>query len=271
MLAYPYPRIIKDDRGAYRVLFGDNGIGKFRDCRNGQGAYGGTWTENIVSGISRDILVAAMFRLEAAGYPITLHVHDELLRGAKRLRQRGGIRRSDDPHARLGAGPADRGRAPGAVRGIANERGDRERRQTPRRRCRPVGAADRARTMVRVALDAGRGRQDAAVLRHGERAGSPRQRCDPRTWCDFNDAFTAAKARNVDGIAFVLTPADPFIAISLDNCRHPRSRSIDIWAQNFLDVAHKSRAEATPLGDGITIWGLTTETPPRRLEVRVRD
>jgi hypothetical protein len=82
---------------------------------------------------------------------------------------------------------------------------------------------------------------------------------DPGTWCDFNRAFAAAKARNVDGIAFVLTPADPFVAISLDNCRHPRSRSIDLWAQNFLDVAHKSRAEATPLGDGITIWGLTTE------------
>ena len=49
------------------------------DCRNGQGAYGGVWTENIVSGIARDLLVAAMFRVEAAGYPIVLHVHDELV------------------------------------------------------------------------------------------------------------------------------------------------------------------------------------------------
>jgi DNA polymerase len=76
MLAFPYPRIIKDDRGALRVLFGDNGAGQFRDCRKRQGAYGGTWTENIVSGIARDILVEAMFQIEAAGYPIVLHIHE---------------------------------------------------------------------------------------------------------------------------------------------------------------------------------------------------
>lgn len=53
--------------------------GQFKDCRFGQGAYGGLWTENIVSGIARDILVEAMLRIEAAGFSITLHVHDELV------------------------------------------------------------------------------------------------------------------------------------------------------------------------------------------------
>ena len=78
-LAYPYPRIIKDDRGAHRVLFADNGAGQFRDCRNGRGAYGGIWVENVVSGIARDLLAEAMHRVEAAGYPIVMHVHDELV------------------------------------------------------------------------------------------------------------------------------------------------------------------------------------------------
>jgi DNA polymerase len=81
VLSYPFPRIIKDDRGNSRVLFSDNAKGQFRDCRNGDGAYGGTWTENIVSGISRDLLVEAMLRVEAANYKITLHVHDELCCG----------------------------------------------------------------------------------------------------------------------------------------------------------------------------------------------
>jgi hypothetical protein len=76
-LAYPFPRIMIDDRDSYRVVFGDNAKGQFKDCNYGKGAYGGIWTENCVSAISRDLLVAAMQRLEATGYPIVLHVHDE--------------------------------------------------------------------------------------------------------------------------------------------------------------------------------------------------
>jgi DNA polymerase bacteriophage-type len=66
-LPYPRPRIIGDEREQH-VVFADNSQGKFCDCRNGQGAYGGTWTENIVSGISRDLFVEAMQRIEAAGF-----------------------------------------------------------------------------------------------------------------------------------------------------------------------------------------------------------
>ena len=61
------------------MVFADNAAGQFKDCRNGQGAYAGTWTENVVSGIARDLLADAILRVEAAGYPIVLHVHDELV------------------------------------------------------------------------------------------------------------------------------------------------------------------------------------------------
>ena len=78
-LAYPIARtkLIDPQRGV--VLFNDNSAGRWRDCRDGRGAYGGVWTENIVQAISRDLLADAMLRVEAAGYPIVLHVHDEIV------------------------------------------------------------------------------------------------------------------------------------------------------------------------------------------------
>ena len=78
VLSYPQPRIIGDEHEQH-VVFADNAAGQFQDCRHGQGAYGGTWTENVVSGIARDLLADAMLRIEAAGYPVILHVHDEVV------------------------------------------------------------------------------------------------------------------------------------------------------------------------------------------------
>jgi DNA polymerase len=78
-LRYPFPRIETNRFGHPCVMFKDNAGGKWTDCSFGRGAYGGLWAENIVSGIARDLLAAALQRLEAAGYPIVLHVHDEIV------------------------------------------------------------------------------------------------------------------------------------------------------------------------------------------------
>lgn len=45
--------------------------------------YGGMLTENAVQAIARDLMVAAMYRVEAAGYKIVLSVHDELIAEAE--------------------------------------------------------------------------------------------------------------------------------------------------------------------------------------------
>jgi DNA polymerase len=78
-LAYPDVQTKMSDPEHGVVVFNDNSAGGWRACRDGRGAYGGVWTENIVQAIARDLLAEAMLRVEAAGYRIVLHVHDEIV------------------------------------------------------------------------------------------------------------------------------------------------------------------------------------------------
>ena len=81
---------------------------------------------------------------------------------------------------------------------------------------------------------------------------------NPSTWAAYEVALDAVETRRADGISYVLTEADPFAAIDLDHCRDISTRSIDAWAQNFLDTGRASYSEVTPSGTGCRIWGLAS-------------
>jgi hypothetical protein len=80
-LAYPGAELIEDERyGTVSFTFLDasgSRTGRMYDERKGGGVFGGLLLENITQAICRDIFVEAMPRLEAAGYPIVMHTHDE--------------------------------------------------------------------------------------------------------------------------------------------------------------------------------------------------
>jgi DNA polymerase len=75
-LSYPEARLMPGKfEGTRELQYKDNARGGWTDF----GAWYGTLVENVVQATARDLLAAAMLRLEAAGYPVVLHVHDEII------------------------------------------------------------------------------------------------------------------------------------------------------------------------------------------------
>lgn len=79
LLSYFRPRIeIDEERGKPKLVFTGYATykpGLWTTCST----YGGKLTENIVQALCRDLMAEGMLRLEAAGYPTVLTVHDEVV------------------------------------------------------------------------------------------------------------------------------------------------------------------------------------------------
>lgn len=79
VLCYPYPRIAERETPWGEMKEGVhfmsvNGVtNKWEESST----YGGSLAENVTQAVARDLLVHSMFTLEAAGYKIVMHVHDE--------------------------------------------------------------------------------------------------------------------------------------------------------------------------------------------------
>lgn len=75
-LCYPKPQIGTNRFGSESITFmGINPVKKWDRIET----YGAKLVENIVQATSRDLLALAMLRLENAGYPAVMHIHDEVV------------------------------------------------------------------------------------------------------------------------------------------------------------------------------------------------
>ena len=74
-LYYPRPHVVENQFGRPAVHYYGTEGGKWTVLST----YGGKLTENIVQAISRDCLANAMMKLNAAGFEIVMHVHDEVV------------------------------------------------------------------------------------------------------------------------------------------------------------------------------------------------
>jgi DNA polymerase len=77
LLCYPYARLETGDFGKSQVVY--KGVDAFTRKWDDQKGYGGLFAENVTQAVARDIMVAAMWRLENYGYPVVLTVHDEIV------------------------------------------------------------------------------------------------------------------------------------------------------------------------------------------------
>jgi hypothetical protein len=77
LITYPGARLVpnrKFENGDPDIEYMDNSKGGWRYKR----AWSGILVENVVSGAARDLLAAALLRMDARGWPIVSHCHDEI-------------------------------------------------------------------------------------------------------------------------------------------------------------------------------------------------
>lgn len=81
MLCYPYPKVKPKEtpwgemRDAVHYMHVNGMTNKWEETHT----YGGKLAENVTQAICRDLLANALLNCEAGGYPVVMHVHDEVV------------------------------------------------------------------------------------------------------------------------------------------------------------------------------------------------
>lgn len=79
---------------------------------------------------------------------------------------------------------------------------------------------------------------------------------DPSTWGNFAQAWSyyqSHRSNGIMGVGFVLTKADPFVAVDLDHCRDAETGALLPWALEVVQCLN-SYTEHSPSGTGLHIF-----------------
>jgi putative DNA primase/helicase len=78
---------------------------------------------------------------------------------------------------------------------------------------------------------------------------------DLMTWRPFEVAVAAYERAEppYDGIGFVFSSGDPFVAIDFDDCRNPETGELTRWAQDAINTVQEGYIEVSPSGCGLHV------------------
>ena len=74
---------------------------------------------------------------------------------------------------------------------------------------------------------------------------------DLMTWSNFEKALAAYERRDFDGLGFVLSSGDPFVAIDFDMCRNPETGEVSERVLEFISRFEDRYVEVSPSGSGL--------------------
>lgn len=86
-LCYPYPRVVEKEmpwtdfegKKVFRPALVYKTVDAVTKAWGETDTYGGKLAENVTQAVARDVLSAALLRLEQHGYDVVMHVHDEIV------------------------------------------------------------------------------------------------------------------------------------------------------------------------------------------------
>jgi hypothetical protein len=116
------------------------------------------------------------------------------------------------------------------------------------------------------------GKQKKKAIPFDPKTGETASTTDPSSWSTFDDAMSALKRGEHDGIGFVFTHADSYTGVDLDGCRDTEIGEIDSATQAIIRELD-SYTEVSPSGTGvhIIVRGKLPPGPRRRSQVEMYD